>query len=465
MLSNQPCSLAWRYCRSGLATVALFQFTVATPMLAMAQDATLSAGKPTTPIQHVIVVVGENRTFDHIFATYEPKTDEHVDNLRSKHIVRADGSPGRNYAQAWQYRADATDSATFQLSPKNKTLYGALPAPLNGGPSNVCIDNGICTPADALASENGLDTAYYQYLLTGGSGLTGKVPDSRISGVSRTTPYSTLPPGPFPLTAKSDSSSFTSDSYAASPVHRFYRMWQQLDCDAADATTRNPSGCKSDLFTWTEVTVGSNVNGLAQPANFSTDYSPTAKTTGEGATSIGFYNRAKGDAPYTKYLADHYAISDNYHRPANGGTGLDSIMLAFGDAIWFSDAEGNPATPPRNQLVWSGTADAGVVDEIENPNPVAGTNNWWTEDGYGGGGYGHAVYGGGSYTNCADLTQPGVAAIVNYLQALPRPIKSNCAPGHYYLLNNYNPGYFGDGSNAYTDQYVYNTPFTIPPTK
>ena len=301
--------------------------------------------------------------------------------------------------------------------------------------------------------------------MTGGSGLTGKVPDSRISGVSRTTPYSTLPPGPFPLTAKSDSSSFTSDSYAASPVHRFYRMWQQLDCDAADATTRNPSGCKSDLFTWTEVTVGSNVNGLAQPANFSTDYSPTAKTTGEGATSIGFYNRAKGDAPYTKYLADHYAISDNYHQPAKGGTGLDSIMLAFGDAIWFSDAEGNPATPPHNQLVWSGTADAGVVDEIENPNPVAGTNNWWTEDGYGGGGYGHAVYGGGSYTNCADLTQPGVAPIVNYLQALPCPIKSNCEPGHYYLLNNYNPGYFGDGSNAYTDQYVYNTPFTIPPTK
>ena len=39
-----------------------------------------------------------------------------------------------------------------------------------------------------------------------------------------------------------------------------------------------------------------------------------------------------------------------------------------------------------------------------------------------------------------------------------------CAPGHYYLLNNYNPGYFGDGSNAYTDPNVANTPFTIPPS-
>ena len=152
-------------------------------------------------------------------------------------------------------------------------------------------------------------------------------------------------------------------------------------------------------------------------------------------------------------------------QPAKGGTGLDSVMLFFGDAIWFSDADGNPASPPHNQLVWPGTKDAGVVDQIENPNPVAGTNNWYTEDGYGRGGYGSAVYGGGSYTNCADLTQPGVAPVVDYLQSLPRPIKPNCDPGHYYLLNNYNPGYFGDGSNAYTDTYVYNTPFTIPPTK
>jgi len=32
-------------------------------------------------------------------------------------------------------------------------------------------------------------------------------------------------------------------------------------------------------------------------------------------------------------------------------------------------------------------------------------------------------------------------------------------------LNNYNPGYFGDGSNAYTDQSEQNYAFTIPPTK
>lgn len=34
----------------------------------------------------------------------------------------------------------------------------------------------------------------------------------------------------------------------------------------------------------------------------------------------------------------------------------------------------------------------------------------------------------------------------------------------YYLLNNYNPGYFGNGKDAYTDQNPSNTPFTGPPS-
>ena len=124
-------------------------------------------------------------------------------------------------------------------------------------------------------------------------------------------------------------------------------------------------------------------------------------------------------------------------------------MLGHGDAIWFSDGNGNAATPPHNVMVAAGTPNAGTVDEVENPNPATGTNNWYTEDGYGGGSFGSASYGGGSYTNCADMTQPGVAPIVTYLQSLARPINPNCEAGHYYLLNNYNPGYFGNGNNAY----------------
>ena len=150
-------------------------------------------------------------------------------------------------------------------------------------------------------------------------------------------------------------------------------------------------GCGADLFAWVEVTVGAGTNGLKQPPNFSTEWSPTAVTTGEGSTSMGFYNVQKGDAPYLKLLADTYSMSDNYHQPVMGGTGANHIMLGTGDAIFFSDSKGNPAVPPHNQLVWKGTPNAGVVDQIENPNPAPGTNNWYTEDGYGGGAFGSPV--------------------------------------------------------------------------
>ncbi len=451
---------------STLATVAMLQFSIFGPLAGTAQADELQKHHARTPIKHVIVIVGENRTFDHLFATYKPKEGERVDNLLSKGIIREDGTPGKNFWEAYQYAADATDKPTFQLAPKNKAPYTHLPAPLNGGPSNVCADNGICSMSDATSSENGLDPDYYQFLLTGGSGLTGKVPDTRIPGVLNAAPYSALPPGPFQLTGTNHGTgmSFSDDSYAASPVHRFYQMWQQFDCDASHISKLHPNGCLADLFTWTETTVGSNVNGIKQPANFSTDYAPGMKTTGEGATAMGFYNMAQGDVSYTKYLADHFAMSDNYHQPAMGGTGLDEIMLFFGDPLYFSDSNGNALTPPHNEFIWAGTANAGTVDEIENPNPQAGTNNWWTQDGYGGGGFGSPVYGGGSYTNCSDATQPGVKPILDYLSSLPRPIQPNCEADHYYLLNNYNPGYFGDGSDAYADHFVYNTPFTIPGT-
>ena len=33
-------------------------------------------GNTTTPIKHVIVIYGENRSFDHLYATYQPKAGE-----------------------------------------------------------------------------------------------------------------------------------------------------------------------------------------------------------------------------------------------------------------------------------------------------------------------------------------------------------------------------------------------------
>jgi phospholipase C len=448
MFSKRHISNCLQWSRLGLASLALL--TAGTSLIAQQTG----DNETTTPIKHVIVIIGENRTFDHVFATYQPKRGESVWNLLSEGIVNADGTPGPNFAKAMQSAATDQSSDGFLLNPP-KTAFPnkLLPAPLAGGPTDSYVKGDSLSIAQQ--SENGLPAGYYQYLISGGTGLKSATPDTRITNVN------SLPPGPFQLT---NGSTFTYNGYAASPVHRFYQMWQQLDCSIQHANYENPSGCDSALFPWVETTVGAGANGVTQPPIFSTEYSATALTTGEGSTAMGFYNMQNGDAPYFKFLADHYAMSDNFHQSVNGGTGANHIMLGHGDAIWFSDGKGNALIPPHNVTVDPGTANAGTVDEVENPNPAPNTNNWYTQDGYGGGSYGSASYGGGSYVNCADTTQPGVGAIVTYLQSLATPIKPNCDPGHYYLLNNYNPGYFGDGSNAFLDTNSNNTVFTIPPS-
>jgi len=471
-------------CRMGLTALALGQMCLG-PALADELPGPGDHGRDhrhhhetQTPIKHVIVIIGENRSFDHVFATYVPKQPgETVTNLLSQAIIKLDGNknavPGPNFYKAHQLAAqDLGSTDAFLLSPPKQMFQNdQLPAPLVGGPNvsyipNECGNSPITTCEASLAlaqqSESGLDPAYYQYLLTGGTGQASRTPDQRISNVS------TLPAGPFQLTGNG----MPYDSYSASPVHRFYQMWQQLNCNTSAASRDNPSGCSGNLFAWVEVTVGAGTNGAKQPANFSIEYSPTATTTGEGSTALGFYNVQKGDVPYLTGLADKYAMSDNFHQSVNGGTGANHIMLGHADLIWFSDASGNPTAPPNGVQVFTGGPDAGTVSQVENPNPAPGTNNWYTEDGYGSGGNAGSpppysvspVSGGGSYTNCADPSQPGVKPILDYLKSLPRPIDPHCEPGRYYLLNNYNPGYFGNGNNAYTDTNPANTPFTIPPS-
>jgi phospholipase C len=464
--------------RLGLCSLALAQLSLGATLANAAETRTR------TPIKHVIVIIGENRSFDHVFATYVPKKGQTVNNLLSEGIIALDPNktaiPGPHWEQAHQLAAsDQGASDTFLLNPP-KELFPSdqLPAPLVGGPTvsyipNECaegtpIQNCEASLVLARQSESGLPPDYYIDLLTGGTGQTKYTPDERITHVNN------LPAGPFQLT---NGSSFTYDAYAASPVHRFYQMWQQLNCSYERASRNNPSGCNAQLFSWVEVTVGAGTNGQAQPSNFSTEYSSGAYTTGEGSTALGFYNVQQGDAPYFKKLADDYAMSDNFHQSVNGGTGANHIMFGHGDAIWFSDSQGNPAKPPENVEVFktyngAPNPDAGVVNEIENPDPAAGTNNWYTEDGYGdsfNAGFPPPfkvapVFGGGSYSDCSDPKAPGVKEVVNYLASLPRPIDPRCEPRHYYLLNNYNPGYFGNGNNAFIDQNPSNTPFTIPPS-
>jgi phospholipase C len=444
--------------RIGLTSLALFQFSLGGPLASTAQAQTDNDNKTTSPIKHVIVIIGENRSYDHVFATYVPKAGQTTMNLLSEGIIKADGTPGPNFEKAHQRAAvdlgEKRGGDPFLLSPPKLDFGGdVLPAPLVGGAKDSYIPNDSISLAEA--SENGLPSDYYQFLVSGGTGLTSETPDTRITNVND------LPAGPFQLTNKK---LFDYNAYAASPVHRFYQMWQQLDCSREHVTEENGSGCNAKLFSWVEVTVGAGTNGLAQPATFDTNYLPGATTTGEGSTALGFYNVQQGDAPYFKSLADTYSMSDNFHQSVQGGTGANHIMLGHGDAIFFTDGNGHAKEPPHNVTVDPGTPNAGKVDEVENPNPAAGTNNWYSEDGYGGGSFGSPSFGGGSYSNCADPTQNGVSSVVKYLQSLPRPVDPHCEVGHYYLLNNYNPGYFGQGENAFTDESPDNTVFTIPPS-
>ena len=316
---------------------------VVTPVASFAADV------PTkTPIKHVIVIIGENRTFDHIFATYQPVgPGETVDNLLSKHIINADGSPGPNYGAAIQSKAVVTDIYHFRPF---RSQYAALPPALTGGPSTpyVCQAAGITTGTDCSSSsaalalaesvENGLPSDYYQYLLTGGTGQPSGVPDARINYDGHDASH--LPPGPFQIT----SASFPYDTYAQSPVHRFYQMWQQLDCEAAG--TRgvpvawgqggDQPSCAHDLFPWVEVTIGAGSNGKAQP--------PTSPTSDRRRLDLdGLLQRAAGRCPVPEVSRRH--LCDERQLPSGGDRRhrRQSHHAGTGDAIWFSDGNGNPS--------------------------------------------------------------------------------------------------------------------------
>jgi len=153
------------------------------------------ATNPRTPIEHVIVIVGENRTFDNLFATYQPKAGETIANLLSRGIVRADGSPGPNFGLAEQHKAEVT--GTFAPTPKQTGRYALLPQPY---------------AADAF-------------------GQRQDIPDRRFTDP--------MPNGPFQITQH-----VSYGAHTGNPVHRFFQMWQQID------------GGKMDLFVWTAESVG-----------------------------------------------------------------------------------------------------------------------------------------------------------------------------------------------------------------
>ena len=353
--------------KTGLRSRGRLRFVLALASLLCAPPVFAQTHAARTPIRHLIIVVGENHSFDNLFGVYQPRPGQSVRNLLSEGIVKADGTEGPNFKRAEQWQAVVHDQ--YSITPGRTAPYAKLPQPNTtfafGQPHNV---------------------------------VDPRFPDS-------------LSNGPFQLTR------YTAYqlSYTGDPVHRFFQMWQQFD-----------EG-RFDLVPWVATTIGMGSGGKPPPAPF------TDQSTHQGGVAMGFYNMMQGDAPVFKFIADHYAISDNFHQGIMGGTGASFIYLGTGDLAFYSDGNGNPVIPPATL--------------IEDPNPWAGSNNWYKQDGYES----------GSYVNCADLSQPGVAQIVAYLQSQKRPAR--CDPGHYYLVNNYGPAYNADGTVVDVKQH----PYTLPP--
>lgn len=338
----------------------------------------LNESETRTPIKHVIVVIGENRTFDMTFATYQAPAGQTVKNLLSQGIINEDGTPGPNFSKAQQNKA-ILPSDKYSISPTRSVAYSVLPQPTQIGAY-------ILDPFTLVRKLGGTPDPHYRADLP-----NGPFPQTNVN-----VPYALPAFNPLGVTT-------------ADPVHRFFQMWQQTG-----GTNEN-----LDMYTWVAVTTGQGGGTVGV----------TPENPGQGGELMAFLNMHQGDIPYWKSLAPQYAISDNYHQSILGGTGINFFAIATADVPYFN---ANMPIP---------------VGQIENPNPRAGTPNFYEQDGYQG----------GSYVNCSDSTQPGVAPILAALAT--RNVQSKCEDGKYYLVNNYGLGYDLNG----IEQKIGDENFTLPP--
>src|SRR5262249_22200377 len=275
-----------------------------------AQPAQTADTVTASPIKHLVVIIGENRTFDHVYATHVPKRGQSVANLLSKGIVNADGSPGPNADTARQFKIGNIDPVAYfintnALNNPNKTAYAPfLPKPEAGGapPQPVTLQQlendpvPSAPPFDARTfSRDQLHTLSpalapgdLRLLTTGATGLancTGDAseppspcaePDTRIPNFDRL--LNTV----FPITGPH----LSYDSYTGDMVHRFFHMWQQSDCDVKNATSADPAGCNNDLYPFVGIARGDD----------------------SGSNAMGFLNVQRGDAPLFKQLADQFTM-------------------------------------------------------------------------------------------------------------------------------------------------------------
>src|SRR6266851_1990962 len=185
-----------------MSAAALLVMGGAMPVHSAGGDVAADSPKTATPIKHVIVVIGENRSFDHVYGTYVPQSGDSILNLLSEGIVQSDGSPGLNFAAARQFTTSGQTSYFIGVAKQNKTAYTPyLPAPTLGGTPNKMTVPPFPVPCfqpflDQLAAiEPSLELDDLCLVTTGATDytVTRGVPDTRIANSAM------LPNGPFQL--------------------------------------------------------------------------------------------------------------------------------------------------------------------------------------------------------------------------------------------------------------------------
>ena len=243
-----------------------------------------------TPIRHLVIVVGENVSFDALFATYQPPAGQTVRNLLAAGIVRTDGTPGPHYARAVQHQ-HSNPGGHYTLDPVEGAPYARLPQP-------------------SLTGVYDMQTGQPY----------GSVPDPRFAGLAVN--------GPFQI-SRFAAYGAQDGHETGDPVHRFFQMWQQT----------GGSNANLHRYAWVATTTGRGGDSEGV----------TPEHVDQGAELMGFFNMAAGDAPYFRGLADRYALSDNYHQSLMGGTTANFLAIATGDAAIYEHG-GHAATPPARQI-------------------------------------------------------------------------------------------------------------------
>lgn len=181
----------------GISFRALLVLAIAGMTIVGCADSSSGPPEPVTPIEHVIVVVGENQSFDALFATYVPPDGQQIWNLRSRGIVDGNGLPGPNFATAAQQQAESL--IRYELAPTKTGPYATLPQPNTtfGG-----LEKGVCAGSPSLCPDPGLSEEDQGLLFLGGTGQPQARPDCRYPTDLPNGPYQITGPYP-PLTRAS----------------------------------------------------------------------------------------------------------------------------------------------------------------------------------------------------------------------------------------------------------------------